>query len=91
MKKMYLVSYSTGSYEDFDTHDIFITYNKKVAIKYVKKFNSILKKWKDYYSKYEEPYASIRWIKDEYVDIYFDRWMSLRETNECFYNEIEVR
>lgn len=91
-KQMYIVKYCGGSYDDFYDHTIFVTDNKKTATNYVKKFNSILKKWKDYYNQYTstEEFA-IDWIKDEYSDKYFDRWYSLRAVTKCYYEKVEKR
>lgn len=90
---MYIVKYSTGSYDDYGVTDIFITDKKSIATKYVTKFNSILKKWNNYYKQFEEtPYeGSCGWIKDEFSEQYFWRWHRLKETNKCWWEEIEVR
>lgn len=88
MKYIYIVSYSTGEYEDYIENNIFATFDEQKAIAYVKKFNSLKDKWYNYYSKYNGDY---RWIKDEFVDKYFPRWYMLHELNDCFYKEIEVR
>ena len=91
MEKMYLVKYSGGSYDDWFSEDIFITSKKYKATKYVNKFNRILKKWKEYYSQFEDDKYRFPWIKDEFVDKHFDRWNSLRKINKCYFEEIEVR
>ena len=91
MKKIYLVSYSGGDYDDYYTIIIFATTKKSTAVKYVKKFNSILKKWKNYYSQFEENELGFKWIKDEYVEQHFNRWDCLRNINNCYYQEITVR
>jgi hypothetical protein len=87
-KKIYLVKYSTGQYEDYNEKIIFATFDKQKAIKYVSKFNQITNKWDKYYSKYNGDY---RWIKDEYVEKYFNRWYMLHELNNCTYEEINIR
>lgn len=91
MEKIYIVKYSTGSYDDYCVNDVFATENKKLAISYTKKFNKIVKKWMSYFHQFEETKYGFNWIKDEYVERYFDRWNSLRCINDCFYEEIEVR
>lgn len=88
MEKIYIVSYSTGEYEDYREHNIFATFDKKEAFKYVKRFNSLIDKWYNHYSQYNGDY---RWIKDEFADKYFPRWYMLHELNDCFYKEIKVR
>ena len=91
MKKLYIVKYSSGSYDDYHTTDVFVTDIKSKATKYVTKFNKILKKWEKYYKKFEEKDCGMGWIKDEYVQQHFDRWNCLREINLCYWEEIEVR
>ena len=91
MKKIYIVKYSGGSYEDYYTIDIFITDNKSNATKYVKKFNKLLKKWNKYYEQFEEDKFGMKWIKDEYVEQHYNRWSSLKNINNCYWHEIEVR
>jgi hypothetical protein len=89
MKKMYIVKFSSGSYDDYSIFCVFVTEKKSIATKYVTKFNKILKKWKNYYSQFENDDRD--WIKEEYVNQHFKRWHALREINECYWEEIEVR
>lgn len=96
MDKIYLVKYSGGSYDDYYNAIIFATKDKKTATKYVTKFNRILKKWKAYYSQFEDNRYGWRWIKDEYVqddsnDYIYQRWSSLRRITNCYYEEVSVR
>ena len=91
MKKIYIIKYCGGSYEDYYTKDIFITDNKSNATKYVTKFNKLLKKWNKYYEQFEEGKFGMKWIKDEYVEQYYNRWSSLKDINNCYWQEIEVR
>jgi hypothetical protein len=88
MKIIYIVTYSTGEYDDYNENDIFATFDKIKAIKYVRRFNLLKDKWCKHYSKYNGDY---RWIKDEYVEKYFYRWYIFHELNNCFIKEIEVR
>lgn len=90
MKKMYIVSYCGGSYDDW-YEAIFVTSKKSTATKYVTKFNKILKKWKEHYKQYEDKEFGMDWIKDEYVKQHFNRWNSLRDINKCYWSEIELR
>lgn len=95
MEKIYIVSYSSGDYEDYSNKIIFATMSKSKATKYVTRFNKILKKWKDYYKIYEEKKIwsnkLLTWIKDEYVEKHYDRWYMLQNINKCRYIEIELR
>ena len=89
--KMYIVKYSSGSWDDYGETNIFISSTKDKATKYVSKFNRILKKYKKYYSKFEEYEDGMIWIKDKYIKKYFTRWYKIRNINKCWYEEIEVR
>ena len=89
-KEMYIVKYYGGSYDDFYEHIVFVTDNKKTATNYVRKFNSILKKWKDHYKQYTEKKFMIPWLKDEHIDKY-NRWSSLRNVTKCYYEKVEQR
>lgn len=91
MNKIYIIKYSTGSYDDYSENIIFATTKKSKATKYCMKFNRILKKWKKYYSQYEEDKYGFNWIKEEFVNQYFNRWNSLSKTNKCYYIELAVR
>lgn len=84
---MYIIKFEKSGHEI----DIFVTSNKKEAIKYVKKFNTILKKWELYYSKYEIFKGGIVWLDDKYADLYFNRWIFLRSIDKCYYTKIEIR
>jgi hypothetical protein len=87
MGKMYLVQYSSGEWGDYSSGILFVTPDKSTAISYKKKFNKILKRWKKYYSQFND---SSDWIKDEYME-HFRRWHTIMELNKCFYTEIQVR
>lgn len=91
MKKMYIVRYCGGGYDDWYETNVFVTDKKAKATKYVTKFNKLLKKWKEHYKHYEDKEFGMDWIKDEYVQQHFDRWNSLRNINKCYWNEIELR
>jgi hypothetical protein len=91
MSKIYLVKYCGGSFDDYYNAVVFATFKKSKAIKYCTKFNRILKKWKDYYSQYEDDDDGFKWIKDEFINQYYDRWYSLKKYTKCYYEEITVR
>ena len=91
MSKIYMVSYSGGSYDDFYTANIFVTTNKATATKYVTRFNKLLKKWKKHYSQYESNDFGMRWISPEHSVKHFNRWHSLYNVDRCYYEELEVR
>ena len=86
--KIYIAKYSTGKYEDFTEHIVFASTNKSKVTKWCTKFNKMIKKWSDYYKKYEDSFG---WIKGEYVTKHFERWNKLRRINRAYYEEIEIR
>jgi|GEM_PF-1730107 len=88
---MYIVRYCGGSYDDWYEANVFVTDKKTTATKYVTKFNKMLKKWKAHYKQFERKELGMTWIKDEYVEQHFNRWNSLRNINNCYWNEIEFR
>jgi hypothetical protein len=81
--KMFIVKYCGGDYYDYYSYVIFVTADENKAIKYVTKFNTILKKWKEYYSRFEK--------NDEHVEKHFDRWYSLSRVTRCSYDVVDVR
>jgi len=89
--KIYLCCYSTGEYDNYGIAIVFATTNKSKAKRWVSKFNKILKKWRSYYSQFEDDKSIINWIKDEYVDKYYDRWNSIHKINNAFIEEVELR
>jgi hypothetical protein len=89
--KIYLVRYCGGSYEDYYSAVIFATTKKTTATKYVTKFNRILKKWKQYYSQFEQNDMDFNWIKTEYVEQHFHRWHQLQNITKCYYEEVPIR
>ena len=89
--KIYLVKYCGGSYDDYYSVVIFATAKKPTATKYVTRFNRILKKWKQYYSQFENSDNGFKWIKDQHIEKHFDRWDRLRNITKCYYEEVSVR
>ncbi len=88
---MYIVKYSSGSYDSWGEEDIFVTSKKSTATKYCTKFNTSLKKWKEYYKKFERVENGMSWIKDEHAEQHFHRWHIITEVNHCLWQEIEIR
>lgn len=84
--KMYIVSYSKYAYEDRETFHVFVTGDEKKAIEYVNKFNGILDKWTNYYNQFTWNYS----LKEEYKKYYY-RWITLKDFNEAYYDEVEFR
>ena len=88
MKKLYIVKYNTGDWETWDIN-IFTTFDKDTAQKYVDKFNLILKKWQDYYSQFGDEDGCLKEGVDEYP--VYKNYYLLMELNKCFFKEIEIR
>lgn len=87
----YLVRYCGGSYDDYYSAVVFVTNKKSTATKYCSKFNKALKKWKAYYKQFETDKFGMKWIADEHVDKHFDRWNSLQNITNCYYEEVPFR
>ena len=91
MEKMYLVLYTSGSYDDYEEHIIFASANKSTATKYVTKFNNILKKWKEHFSQYNNKTGRITWIKDDAPKHVKVRSYKIHEINNCYWKEIKIK
>jgi hypothetical protein len=83
---MYLVYYSSGSYDTAYEHNVFVTENEEVAIAYITKFNRILQNLKKYYHQNIE---ELMWDENEKYD--WMRWMRIMETHRATYQTIEKR
>jgi len=90
MKKMYVVKYDGGQYEDYFERDLFVTESIELAQKYVAKFNAMLEKWRLYYDRL---YYDCDWGNDNdwRKSLYFNRGDCVLEIHKCYYTEIEVR
>lgn len=76
---MWIVRYSRGSWDDFVRINVFVTTHEEKAKAYCEKFNRILTKWKEY------------WNEIEQTEYNFDRWTQVLETNNSYYDKIEIR
>ena len=86
--KIYIAKYSKGRYEDKTEYIVFASTNKSKVTKWCTKFNKMLKKWSDYYEKYED---ELGWIEKEHIEKHYKRWSWLRELNNAYYEETEIR
>jgi hypothetical protein len=85
--KMYIVAYSSGSYEDWREHLIFVTQDKEKAEKYIEKANNLLVKCKEFYDK-----KSSEELDANLVEFFFtSRSMDFNHVNRFYIKEIEVR
>lgn len=89
--KIYIAYYNVVGYDDYGHINVFASTNKSKVTKWCTKFNKILKKWKGYYSQFEVNRCGIKWIDEQYLDKYFDRWNFLRNINKASYIEINLR
>ncbi len=92
MEKIFIVSYGRGDYDDYRRVDIFATSNKEYAEKYIEKFNSLLLKADEHYSKMikgADDYNSDRFSDKD--GIFYDKYHEVKETFEAFLREIEIR
>jgi hypothetical protein len=90
MGKIYIVGYSKGSYSDYREINIFATSKKSIAIKYVTRFNKILKQLEEDNKRFESPDCVMNWIKDD-CHQYYRRWYEVREINNAFWEELGLR
>jgi len=87
MNSMHLVKYSAGYLDDYHELEVFVTFDKELAERYVEKFNTLLAKLKEHCKRFENENG---WIKDEYMDV-FDRWHKIKDVNNCYITAIEIR
>ena len=87
--KFYLVQYSNGSYDDYYKVNIFVTFSKESADKYVEKFNRRLDHWKEYMKSFEDKYG-YRDDKKCVTKISY-RYYDVMDMNYAFIDEIELR
>lgn len=85
---MYLVQYSTGSWDDWTRKPHFVTDDEQVAKRYCKKFNRILKKAKKQYGVNKDGW--IMRLEERDVNYQLRQFM-VNDFNEATYSIIEVR
>ena len=90
-QRIYLVKISEGYWDTYIESNLFATSDKKYATDYCKRFNRIVKEWREYYKKFEHVEFGKPWIKDEYYEEYGDRYRRLKDHHKCFIEEIELR
>ena len=87
---MYLVQYSTGSYDDWIEHDLFVTHDKKMADAYAEKMNRIGVQLRQYYNELynNSDYGN---CSEERLLIISEKHYKWGEYNKCYVRPIEVR
>jgi len=94
-RKLFVANYSRGDYDDYYEHSVFVSEEKELVEKWVEKFNSKLKIWKEYFNSFNQGKVSDEsgWerVKDEFVDTKYERWYYIKHQNKAFISEIEIR
>jgi hypothetical protein len=85
--KMYIVAYSSGSYEEWREHLIFVTQDKGKAEKYIEKANNLLVKCIEFYN--QKSNEEIKADLDKWT--FTSRSMDFNHVNSFYITEIEVR
>ena len=87
--RIYLVKRSIGSYEDYHVIDIFATWSKETADRYVEKHNRILERWLGYMKGFQDKYG-YRDEKKCTTPISY-RYYDVIDSGQAFIEEIEIR
>ncbi len=88
-EKIYIVKYSSGSYDDYYEQNIFATKSLEVASNYIQKFNTKLDYWKGVMMNYANESG---YLKDENWNIpVANHFWTIKDMNRCFMEEIEIR
>ena len=88
---MYIVTYTSGSWDDFHRGNLFVTNDKELALTYVEKANKLLVKVKEYYRELNEKLDD---DDDLTHGMYLKLWVkyhTLAEVNAVSFEEIEMR
>ena len=88
---MYIVTYTSGSWDDFHRGNLFVTNDKELAFAYVEKANTLLVKVKEYYHELNEKLDN---DDDLTRGMYLKLWVkyhTLGEVNAVSFEEIEMR
>ena len=85
--KIFLVMYSTGSWDDYTEINLFATYSEDYAKAYIEKFNTILNKWKQHWKKFDDD--DQLWRQDGFKN--FDRFHQITDMNTAWYYPIQIR
>lgn len=82
-KRMYIVQYSTGAWDNHCEHKVFMTSNEETAIKYRDKFNAMRERWRNYFMELADSGK-----EDKPV---YDRAYVIMEVGRCTYYSIPMR
>lgn len=84
----YLICYGKGTYEDYRVHEKFITDDLELAVKWVDKYNRILKSFTEHYNAISDIYSE---EDTDYGRHLTDRYYQIDEYGKAFYKIIEKR
>lgn len=90
---MYVIKYTSGSYDDFHRDSLFVTKSEQFAKEYCEKAGLLLIKIKEFYS-YINNKLDYYDEKSPNRDFYLQLWckyQSIAETNVIYYEIIEER
>jgi hypothetical protein len=86
---MYIVKYSSGSWDDYGVTNVFVTDNLEIAEKWVNKFNAKVEYWKEILKQY---YDEDGFLDEKYYHSPVSRWFwNIKDINNAFFDEIELR
>ena len=88
---MYIAKYSSGEWDDYYQVAVFVSADKEKVTNWVDKFNRIHKEYLKMYEPYLTHEYMFPYIAEEYVEKYGDKWFCLKNINEAFLEEIELR
>lgn len=85
--KIFIVTYNSGSYEEYREYLVFATQDKGKAEKYIEKANGIIERWMPFLKEK----CDIEAESDFETYIFTPRYYQFEEIN-CFYiQEVELR
>ena len=87
--KLYVAKYSSGSYDDHYFVSVFVSEDKEFVERWVKKINTKLEYWKEYFKQFTGEYTMLK--KEFYNKINIDTFYQIMECNKAFIDEIEYR
>jgi len=86
---MYVVKYSSGSWDDYGVTNVFVTEDLEKAEKWVNKFNARVEYWKEILKQY---YDEDGYLDEKYYRSPVSRWFwNIKDINNAFFDEIELR
>ena len=87
---MYLVQYSTGGWDGWDEHQLFVTSDKCMADAYAEKMTRVGAKLAKYYNELYYV-SSIENVSQERLRIILCKYYKWGDFNQCYVSPIEVR